>query len=303
MKIALVVRPMLTRRPFHVLKQIESVLKEQSKNAYDLLLFPQAYLQGIYGIDYQLEAALKTALFVDSKPIKKLQELCKKYLIGVGFGFYEKDENYAIYDSYLIINRMGTLRHLQRQLTVHWLDTAPELPEIYQADGESDNSKELLALTADFFDSDAELPTNDGEAVLHEEAEGSFNDIGNLNLENAVGFSRGTGLKVGYFGGKRILILLGDDFMQNEIITAALELEPQLVVCPTALAHNETEWREQIFERYQQRARKFNCPVLVVNALNRHDEFVKGGAWIWQGQRQLQTLPFNEEGILSLELE
>lgn len=302
MKIALVVRPMLTRRPFHALKQIESVLRTERQKSYDLLLFPQAYLQGIYGIEYQLEAALKTALFIDSKPIKKLQALCKKYLVGIGIGFYEKDENLAIYDSYVIINRQGQIRHLQRQLTVHWLEQADDEQKIaLQYDDMSEKDKDLMALNAEFFDSKALQEMEEEETdFAKEESDASDADV---SLENAVGFSRAGSLEVGYFGGKRVVVLIGDDFMQQEIIIAALELEPQLVLCPTSLAYGEAAWQEKYFERYQNQARKFNCPVLLVNSLNKHDEFLKGGAWIWQGQKMLGSLQPTEESILDLEIE
>ena len=76
MKIGLVVCPTLVKQPFQALKQMELIMQQQVKNAYDLLVFPQAYLQGIYAISDDANTANRIAIRQDSKLINKLRSFC-----------------------------------------------------------------------------------------------------------------------------------------------------------------------------------------------------------------------------------
>lgn len=289
MKLGLVVAKTFVKRPFHALKQMESIMRAHSKQAYDLLLFPQAYLQGIYAISSDSRLASKIAIKSDSKLINKIRHFCAEYCLGVGFGFYEKDDNNAIYDSYMIINREGTIRSTQRQLSSHWGETlVKQLADEQQA--------ERVNLD--------KLAIND---LLFEEAEkqellAELTQDDNLSDEQnqQVNFSQGEALQCSYFGGKRLLVLIGRDLLKESLIEAAISLEPDIVVCPDALALNEGEYQEYKQRIWPNLADRLNCPLFIINGNYIEDDFIKGGALAYGVKRQILELPLDEIGVLDV---
>ncbi|KXB41997.1 nitrilase-related carbon-nitrogen hydrolase [Amygdalobacter nucleatus] len=290
MKIGLVVCPTLVKQPFQALKQMELIMQQQVKNAYDLLVFPQAYLQGIYAISDDANTANRIAIRQDSKLINKLRSFCAKYCLGVAFGFYEKDDANAIYDSFMIVNREGKIRSIQRQLSSHWGETAGN-------QGADNTNSEKVNLD--------QLALND---LLFEEAE-QKELLAELEQNDAIdsehplqaNFSQGDALQCSFFAGKRVLILIGQDLVQESLIEAAASLEPDIVLCPDALALTEKEYDEHKHKVWPAISERLDCPLLIVNGCYQ-DTYVKGGALAYIGRKFPLELKIGEMGILPVEL-
>lgn len=291
MKIGLVVSKTFVKRPFQALQQMEAIMQEQAKQAFDLLVFPQAYLQGIYAISDNSKLASKIALKGDSKLIKKICNFAQTYCLGVAFGFYEKDAENAIYDSFMLINREGKVRSIQRQLSNHWAENTVK-QAAFTEQSEKVNLDQLAI-------SDLLFAETEKKELLAEMAqEDNVSDDKSL----AASFSQGEALQCSYFGGKRFLVLIGRDLVTDSVIDAAIALEPDVVLCPDALALSENAYLEHKQRIWPSLAERFNCPLLLVNSYYMEDDFVKGGALAFHVGRQTLELPLNEFGVLEVEL-
>ena len=67
---------------------IINTLKEYTNKA-DIVLFGEAFLQGFDSLSFNYKDDINMALSLDSNIICEIRKKCKKYNIGLSFGFIE----------------------------------------------------------------------------------------------------------------------------------------------------------------------------------------------------------------------
>ena len=288
MKVGIVVCRSFIKKPFQALCQMEQLLMQQTAANYDLLLFPQTYLQGIYSLNNDKAEAVKIAFRENCRLIGEIKKLCERYCVGVGFGYYEKDGKNAIYDSYILINREGKIRFRQRQLTQQWQEKTKSLPADLPVEK---IDLDLLEPNKLLFEEETEFVKElEDEAALTKQAVPEVN------------FSKGEALSCGYFGGKQVVLLIGRDWENKEIVRACRDLEPDWVYCPTSLDIKNDEWANFVSKKFLPLADKLDTTVLLGNSYYIEDNSVKGGALGQIPNNKLEQLEPNCYDILAVEI-
>lgn len=90
----------------------------QNSNA-DIVLFGEAFLQGLESITFNYVHDADVTLGMGSVPIAYLRKTARHYGIGIGVGFYENDHG-AFYSSYLVIGKNGEIVHRYRRVSEGW---------------------------------------------------------------------------------------------------------------------------------------------------------------------------------------
>jgi len=101
------------------IKQIQDYLEDYL--SVDLLCFGNQYLLGNRQLTGNYEEDIELAIDVDSKEILQLRGLAKKFRVGLGVGFVEKDEEGLLYNSYIILDKQGVMMHLHRSVSDSWM--------------------------------------------------------------------------------------------------------------------------------------------------------------------------------------
>lgn len=87
----------------------------------DILCFGNQFLMGKQQLTGNYETDLSLALDITSKEILLMRGLAKKYRVGLGFGFVEKEDNAFLYNSYVILDKEGQILHLHRSCATNWI--------------------------------------------------------------------------------------------------------------------------------------------------------------------------------------
>ena len=115
MKCALAALGFINEDSVHNKNVIVNALKQYSGKA-DMLIFGEAFLQGFYGLNFQVEHDEKIAVSKDDVMIKEICNVAKEYKIGVSFGFIEKEGD-IFYSSQITIDTDGTILDLYRRVS------------------------------------------------------------------------------------------------------------------------------------------------------------------------------------------
>ena len=100
---------------------IINTMIEFSNNA-DIVIFGEAFLQGFYGITFDVEHDNKLAITQNDCIIKDICSIARKYRIAVSFGFIEKLED-IFYSSQITINSKGNVIDLYRRVSSGWKES------------------------------------------------------------------------------------------------------------------------------------------------------------------------------------
>lgn len=96
---------------------IDTMIK--CSNDTDILIFGEAFLQGFYGVTFEIEHDQKIAISQNDLIIKEICTVAKDYKIAVSFGFIEKVED-CFYSSQITINSNGNIIDVYRRVSPGW---------------------------------------------------------------------------------------------------------------------------------------------------------------------------------------
>jgi len=88
----------------------------------DIVLFGEAFLQGFYGVNFDIQHDTQIAISQDSSIIKEICKIAKQHSIGVSFGFIEKEED-CFYSSQITIDTDGAVIDVYRRVSPGWKET------------------------------------------------------------------------------------------------------------------------------------------------------------------------------------
>jgi len=97
---------------------IINTLKEYTNKA-DIVLFGEAFLQGFDSLSFNYKDDINMALSLDSNIICEIRKKCKKYNIGLSFGFIELYQG-NIYSSQLTIDKDENIIDIYRRVSPGW---------------------------------------------------------------------------------------------------------------------------------------------------------------------------------------
>ena len=101
---------------------IINTLKKYSKIA-DIVIFGEAYLQGFYALNFDVDHDTKIAVASKGPIINEIRKTSKKYNIGVSFGFIEK-EGKSFYSSQITIDKNGLIIDIFRRVSPGWKESS-----------------------------------------------------------------------------------------------------------------------------------------------------------------------------------
>lgn len=135
--------------------QILSTIKEYN-NKVDLILFGESFLQGFDALTWNFEIDKNIALSKDSKLIKEIKKLCKKFNVSVSFGYFELFDS-KIFSSQIVINKQGKIIFNYRRVSSGW--RIKETDDHYQegtsfSTFELDNKTFTVGLCGDLWNED-----------------------------------------------------------------------------------------------------------------------------------------------------
>lgn len=87
--------------------------------AVDIVIFGEAFLQGFYGANFEMEHDEKLALSQNDLIIKEICSVAKEYRIAVSFGFIEKADD-CFYSSQITIDSSGNIIDVYRRVSPGW---------------------------------------------------------------------------------------------------------------------------------------------------------------------------------------
>ena len=106
------------------------------------------------------------------------------------------------------------------------------------------------------------------------------------------------------YRGKRIGVLLCGDGWTDEVVSAMVSQQPDLVFWPVFVCFPLDEWKQEQAEAYAAQAASFAKRVVLINNLDSPGvkEPALGGAFDIQNRRIRASLPWAQEGCLTLEI-
>jgi len=96
-------------------------MKKYAKDA-DIILFGEAFLQGFYGLNFDMLHDEKIAIAKDDAIIQEICATAKQYDIAVSFGFVEKCGE-IFYSSQMTIDAGGRIIDLYRRVSPGWKES------------------------------------------------------------------------------------------------------------------------------------------------------------------------------------
>lgn len=118
MKCTLAALGFINEDSIHNKNVIINTLKQYSGKA-DMVIFGEAFLQGFYGLNFQVVHDEKIAVSKDDVMIKEICNAAKEYGMGVSFGFIEKEGD-IFYSSQITIASDGTILDVYRRVSPGW---------------------------------------------------------------------------------------------------------------------------------------------------------------------------------------
>ena len=100
---------------------IIDTMKKYSDTA-DIVIFGEAFLQGFYCADFNVEHDEKIAVTRNDSLITEICSAAEEYKIAVSFGFIEKEGD-LFYSSQLTVDRTGNVIDLYRRVSPGWKES------------------------------------------------------------------------------------------------------------------------------------------------------------------------------------
>lgn len=99
---------------------IEKLMKKAGGLGAEYLFLGEAVLNGFSGLIFLYTEDIENhAVSRQSQEMERIQNLCIQYQIGLGIGYYEREDE-DIYSSYIVINAKGQMVENYRRLSVGW---------------------------------------------------------------------------------------------------------------------------------------------------------------------------------------
>lgn len=92
---------------------------EKCAGKADAVIFGEAFLQGFYGINFDVGHDSAVCLSRDDIFIREICGMAEKYSVAASFGFIEKDRN-AFFSSQITIDKKGRIINLYRRISSGW---------------------------------------------------------------------------------------------------------------------------------------------------------------------------------------
>lgn len=118
MKCALAAVGFINEDSIHNKNVIIGIMKQYAGKA-DVVIFGEAFLQGFYGLNFQVEHDEKIAVSKDNDIIREICNVAKEYKIGVSFGFIEREGD-IFYSSQITVAADGTILDIYRRVSPGW---------------------------------------------------------------------------------------------------------------------------------------------------------------------------------------
>ena len=117
-------------------------------------------------------------------------------------------------------------------------------------------------------------------------------------------YAEGTQSGIFRYHGKQIGVLLCGDGWTDEVVSAMISRQPDLVFWPVYVCFPLTEWKQEQAGAYALQAGSFAKRVVLVNNLDTPgvEEPALGGAFDIQNGQIQALLPWAQEGCLTLEI-
>ncbi len=119
MKIGLIPAKCVNGDIKHNANQIIKFIEIASKNNIECIFFGESFLQGFNSLNWDFTHDIRNALEKEDKIIINILNTAKQFNIGVGFGYFELDDD-AIYSSYLVASNDGAQTVNYRRLSKGW---------------------------------------------------------------------------------------------------------------------------------------------------------------------------------------
>ena len=100
---------------------IIDTMKKCSDTA-DVVIFGEAFLQGFYCADFNVEHDEKIAVSRNDSIITEICSAAEEYKLAVSFGFIEKDGD-CFYSSQLTVDQAGNVIDLYRRVSPGWKES------------------------------------------------------------------------------------------------------------------------------------------------------------------------------------
>lgn len=97
------------------ISQIQKYAQIAASRGAELILFPEAFLQGFEGLTFAYQKDIEIAVSAQGAEIAEIRKICRAHEIAVGFGYFEA-EGGVIYSAYHVLDRTGeTLCNYRRR--------------------------------------------------------------------------------------------------------------------------------------------------------------------------------------------
>ena len=91
----------------------------------DIIIFGEAFLQGFYGVTFDIEHDVQIALSQNDSIVKEICAVAKQSAIAVSFGFIEKEKG-CFYSSQITIDKNGNILDVYRRVSPGWKESFAE---------------------------------------------------------------------------------------------------------------------------------------------------------------------------------
>lgn len=96
-------------------QQIAKFAREARARGAEMILFPEAFLQGFEGLCFDYQKDISVAVSAQGAEIAHIRRICRESGIGIGLGYFET-EGGVIYSSYIVIDAEGrTIANYRRK--------------------------------------------------------------------------------------------------------------------------------------------------------------------------------------------
>ena len=140
----------------HNANKIIELLKKKSTDKIDFLFFGESFLHGFEALSWNYDNDILMKKETD-KTIHIISEACKEHNRGVGFGYFEFDQD-EVYSSYIVIDSNGKTLTNYRRISTGW--RYPNVDKNIYKEGKSiaifnyHNKKIGIGLCGDIWDND-----------------------------------------------------------------------------------------------------------------------------------------------------
>lgn len=139
-------------------ERLKKYMHEAKKEACDIIIFGEAYLQGFEAMTFDYKDDILKSLSLTSEEIAEIRQTAKKESIAVAFGYYENSKG-AIYSSYLVIDKDGSVLTNYRRISEGWKELKARKNKDYREGKGFEifkfmDKKISVMLCGDFFEDD-----------------------------------------------------------------------------------------------------------------------------------------------------